>query len=98
MGPINNKTNKGEDPSDSPDFKNRVRQQEEKIRKRKKRRSTDKIKKTRRDRRGPGVSPRHIHAEVLHMPSPPECFSSCPSLLTGKVPWQTKLDRAYDWS
>lgn len=29
-GSINNKTDKGEDPSDSPDFKNRVRQQEEK--------------------------------------------------------------------
>lgn len=42
------------------------------------RRGEDRQKETDRDRRGPG--PHHIHAEILHMLSPPECFSPRPSL------------------
>lgn len=49
--------------------------------------------RTKKDRQGqeePGVGPCHIHAAVLHMLSPPECFPHRPSLSTGKVPWWTK--------
>lgn len=43
------------------------------------------------DKRGPGVSPRHIHAEVLHIGNIPllAVLYFFPSV-TGKVPWQKK--------
>lgn len=49
---------------------------------------------TKRDGRGPGEDRAGVLLTFVqrssYMLSPPECFSSCPSLVTGKVPLQAK--------